>query len=196
MAKKYAKPSGKKSPSPQTALLRGGLLILGLFLLVWGVGTLLKGNGASEEAEARNTAPVVGSYAPDFTASTLDGKQVHLKDTRGKPLVLNFWATWCPPCRAEMPLLQQYFDKHRRDYQMLAVNNAEPPAQVQSFIQQQKFTFTVVLDPQQSIVRKYRIQGFPTTFFIDAQGVIRFMHVGMLDEPTLQAGLRSIGVTP
>ena len=196
MGKKYRKPVKRSKTSPEKTLMFGALLIVGLFLVVWGISMMMGGNDNGGGAEAANTAPVVGSYAPNFTAKTLDGKNITLRDYRGKPLLLNFWATWCPPCRAEMPLLQQYYSKHQNDYNMLAVNAAEPPAQVQAFIQQQGFTFTVVLDPQQAIVSKYRIQGFPTTFFIDADGVIRYMHVGMLDEATLQAGLKSIGITP
>ncbi len=195
MAKKHQKPVKRSQTSPEKTLMVGAILIAGLFLTVWGASMLLRSNGSSA-AEESNTAPVVGSYAPNFTAETLDGKDITLRDYRGKPMLLNFWATWCPPCRAEMPLLQQYYSKHQGEYNMVAVNNAEPKAQVQAFIQQQGFTFTVALDPQQSIVAKYRIQGFPTTFFIDADGVIRYTHVGMLDEATLQAGLKSIGITP
>ena len=191
--KKYAKPKKSATTSPETALLRGALLIVGLFLAVWGGSMLLKGN---DNGPARASAPVVGASAPTFAAQTLDGKVIHLKDFRGKPVVLNFWATWCPPCRAEMPMLQQYYLKHQQDYVMLAVNDAEPPSQVADFIKQKGFTFTVLLDPQQALVRMYRIQGFPTTFFIDKEGVIRYMHVGMLQEGDLRAGLQSIGVTP
>ncbi|HFC09220.1 MAG TPA: TlpA family protein disulfide reductase [Chloroflexi bacterium] len=192
--KKYTKSRKRASTtSPETALLRGALLIVGLFLAVWGGSMLLKGNSSGSE---RASAPVVGANAPSFAAETLDGKIVHLQDFRGKPVVLNFWATWCPPCRAEMPMLQQYYVKHQNDYVMLAVNDAEPASQVADFIKQKGFTFTVLLDPQQALVQMYRIQGFPTTFFIDKDGVIRYMHVGMLQEGDLRAGLQSIGVTP
>ncbi len=191
--KKSVKPRKSSNTSPETALLRGALLIVGLFLAVWGGSMLIKGNG---NGPARASAPVVGANAPTFAAESLQGQVVHLKDFRGKPVVLNFWATWCPPCRAEMPMLQQYYLKHQNDYVMLAVNDAEPRSQVADFIKQKGFTFTVLLDPQQALVQMYRIQGFPTTFFIDKQGVIRYMHVGMLQEGDLRAGLQSIGVTP
>ena len=189
---KYRKPTKRSQSSPEAALLRGALLIGGLFLVVLGIGMALKGNSGGAE----KTAPVVGAYAPDFIAQTLDGQSFHLKTTRGKPVVLNFWATWCPPCRAEMPMLQQYYNAHKNDYLMVAVNDAEPAERVQAFIQQQGFNFTVVLDPSQYIVGAYRIQGFPTTFFIDAKGVIRNTHVGMLNQAQLEAGLQSIGITP
>jgi len=202
MARKKYRNSVKRSSvsSSQATLLRGALLIAGLFLAVWGGSMLLRSgdSGASNNAvtDDADAAPVVGAHAPDFVAETLSGDEVHLRNLRGKPVVLNFWATWCPPCRAEMPLLQQYYAKHSGEYAMVAVNDAEPPEQVKGFIEQQGFTFIVALDPKQAIVGKYRIQGFPTTFFIDADGVIRYMHVGMLDEGTLQAGLQSIGITP
>ncbi len=193
---KYRKPSkASSSASATTALVRGALLIVGLFLAVWGVSMLVRGN-SDTVTDDTNAAPVVGAPAPDFKAETLSGDTVHLRSLRGKPVVLNFWATWCPPCRAEMPMLQEYYTRHAGEYAMVAVNDAEPAPQVQAFIEQQGFTFTVALDPQQAIVGKYRIQGFPTTFFIDADGVIRYMHVGMLDEGTLAAGLQSIGITP
>jgi len=202
MARKKYRNSVKRSSvsSSQATLLRGALLIAGLFLAVWGGSMLLRSgdSGTSNNAVAddADAAPVVGAHAPDFVAETLSGDEVHLRNLRGKPVVLNFWATWCPPCRAEMPMLQEYYTKHAGEYAMVAVNDAEPPEQVKGFIEQQGFTFTVALDPKQAIVGKYRIQGFPTTFFIDADGVIRYTHVGMLDEDTLQAGLQSIGITP
>lgn len=186
----------RKSTSKQSAntqLIVGILIIIGLFLVVVGVAALLRhGSGSGNEA----TAPIIGAHAPDFTTETLDGKTVNLKSLRGKPVVLNFWATWCPPCRAEMPMLQQAYDSHKGQYTMLAVNDGEPTNQVQAFIQEKGFTFTVLLDPGQRIVRKYQIQGFPTTFFIDSQGVIRYMHVGMLTPSTLASGLKSIGIQP
>jgi len=202
MARKKYRNSVKRSSasSSQATLLRGALLIVGLFLAVWGGSMLLRSgdSGASNNAvtDDADAAPVVGAHAPDFVAETLSGDEVHLRNLRGKPVVLNFWATWCPPCRAEMPMLQEYYTKHAGEYAMVAVNDAEPPEQVKGFIEQQGFTFTVALDPKQAIVGKYHIQGFPTTFFIDADGVIRYTHVGMLDEDTLQAGLQSIGITP
>ena len=205
--KKYRKPIKRSfSASSQATLLRGALLIIGLFLAAWGGSMLLQNNGnntnngntnnSNTVIDDADAAPVVGAHAPDFIAKTLSGGKIHLRDLRGKPVVLNFWATWCPPCRAEMPMFQEYYTAHAGEYVMIAVNDAEPPEQVRDFIEQQGFTFTVVLDPQQTIVSKYRIQGFPTTFFIDAEGVIRYSHVGMLNEGILIRGLYRIGVTP
>lgn len=169
----------------------GALILIGLFLVVVGASSLLKKGSGSEE-----TAPRVGYHAPDFTADSLNGKVVNLKSLRGKPVVLNFWATWCPPCRAEMPMLQEAYNSHKGQYTMLAVNDGEPNERVGAFIKQKGFTFTVLLDPGQQIVRRYQIQAFPTTFFIDSKGVIRYVHVGMLTKQSLASGLKSIGIQP
>jgi peroxiredoxin len=124
-------------------------------------------------------APKVGRQAPDFALPDLEGVKIRLSDLRGKPVVLNFWATWCGYCVEEMPLLQKVQDaKAGIGLVILAINSGETGARVKEFIQTNGYTFTVLLDRYQDVVPFYKVRGLPTTFFIDAEGVIRDIKVG------------------
>ena len=123
--------------------------------------------------------PWRGKPAPDFQLNTLDGQSVSLSDLKGKPVLLNFWATWCGPCRIEMPFLQQIYDEWRgRGLVLLAINIGENPSQIAEFMQSQGLSFPVLLDSDGEIAQKYNIQYIPSTFFIDKDGIIQDMKVG------------------
>ena len=126
-----------------------------------------------------NEAPKVGRTAPDFVLPDLNGVKIRLSDLRGKPVVLNFWATWCGYCVEEMPLLQQVYDKRAGDgLVILAINSGETGARAGEFIKTNGYSFTVLLDRYQDVVPFYKVSGLPVTFFIDAEGVIRDIKVG------------------
>jgi len=119
-------------------------------------------------------SPVAGRAAPDFTLQSAVGQSIALADLRGQVVVLNFWATWCPPCRAEMPALQEVYEARRADGLMvLAVNQNEAPDQVKSFGLELHLAFPLLLDPGYVVSDRYRIGLLPSTFFIDRDGVIR-----------------------
>jgi thiol-disulfide isomerase/thioredoxin len=134
-------------------------------------------------------------YAPDFTLSDLDGNPVSLADYSGTPLLVNFWATWCPPCRAELPLIQQYQDQYAGDFVVLAVDGAETAEDVRSFVEPQGYTMMFLLDTDYAVAELYQVRGFPTSVFIDADGVIQKVHIGELTEPILIAYLDMIGIS-
>ncbi len=124
-------------------------------------------------------APREGFAAPDFTLPTLDGQRVSLHDLRGQVVLLNFWATWCAPCKAEMPALQRvYADEKARGLRVLAVTVETDTATVSAFVRRYGLGFTILLDGGAQVSRLYRVQGTPTTFFIDRRGVIRSVVVG------------------
>jgi peroxiredoxin len=140
-------------------------------------------------------APMVGYGAPDFTLTNLDGKSVHLRDFRGRVVVINFWATWCEPCRTEMPIFQSAYRVNQPlGLEILAVNFDEPRSEVQEFRDQMFLGLTMLLDPGGVIQRLYRVSGYPTTFFVDREGVIRAQHVGDLNESQLDEYLESVGI--
>jgi len=117
--------------------------------------------------------------APDFQLLNLDGQTVSLSDFRGKPVMLNFWATWCGPCRAEMPYIQQVYDERSDDgLVVLAINIGESLAKVKGFMQDYGLTFPVLLDIQTEVAKQYNIQVIPTTFFIDPDGGIQDVGIG------------------
>lgn len=136
-------------------------------------------------------APAVGHPAPDFSLTTLAGEPFTLSDLRG-PVVLNFWATWCPPCRAELPELQAASARLAGQVAIIGVNQAEAPADVGAFVAGLGLTFPMPLDVNADASRLYAVRSLPTTFFIDRQGVIRRVQVGPVTEATLAQMLKGI----
>ncbi len=121
--------------------------------------------------------PNVGDRALDFTLKTTAGKTVTLSELRGKKVILNFWATWCPPCKDEIPIFQEFHDKQKEDVTMLAVN-IDPQYNVKQYEDNMGITFPVLLDEDDKINSAYDILTVPTTFIIDEKGVIIHKKVG------------------
>ena len=142
-----------------------------------------------------NTSPEVGAIAPDFSLTSLDGEQVRLSDYRGKRVIVNFWATWCPPCRAEMPALEEIWQQYDEEVVILGVDQGESPQLVANFTRVQvPVTFPILLDIDHSIGDGYWVRSLPTTFFIDADGVIQDIHIGgPLTVDFLQEKLAQLG---
>jgi peroxiredoxin len=137
-----------------------------------------------------------GFLAPDFTLTTLDGESVHLADLRGRPVIINLWASWCPPCRAEMPSLQRVSqDYTQNNLVILAVNltsqdSREAAAQ---FAQENNLTFPILLDEKGEVETLYQTSALPTTFFIAADGIISEMIVGgPISEALLRAQVNQL----
>jgi len=126
-------------------------------------------------------APHEGFLAPDFDLETFSGSRVALEDLRGKAVILNFWASWCPPCRAEMPAFQQALEEYSDvDLAILGVNATSQDSllDVEKFLQEYQLDVTVPLDFSGQISRLYQIHSLPTTFFIDKQGIIKNVIIG------------------
>ncbi|PFG04688.1 redoxin domain-containing protein [Bacillus sp. es.034] len=128
-----------------------------------------------------------GDRAPDFTLTTLDGKEVKLSDYQGKKVILNFWATWCPPCKAEMPHMEQYYEKKakKEKVEILAVNltsQDEGEKAVQQFVDGYELTFPILMDEKGDIGDEYRAFTIPTTYMIDTNGLIQHKIVGPMNE--------------
>jgi len=123
----------------------------------------------------------IGNLAPDFQLSNLDGQLVSLNDFGGKPVLVNFWATWCPPCRSEMPFIQEtYTDKKWADEGLvvLAIDIGEKASIVGEFVNNYGLTFPVLLDIERDVSLEYYVRGIPTTFFIDREGIIQDIRMG------------------
>jgi len=135
--------------------------------------------------------PEEGVLAPDFALLTPEGGRLVLSDFRGKTVVLNFWATWCPPCRAEMPELQAAWEERQssEDFVVLAVNLDETPFEVNRFFEDFGLTFPVVLDVGGSVADHYGVRGLPATFFIDPAGVLRSKNLGPVFGELLPANI-------
>lgn len=148
-------------------------VILSLIILTAGLSATGCASG-SEPTEA-----VVGQPAPNFELQSLDGQSVSLKDFKGKPVLINFWATWCGPCVYEMPFLQEIHDEwSSKGLILLAINDGESLSKVSQFMQRYNFSLPVLLDNRQAVAKKYNIVGIPTTFFIDKDGIIQEKVIG------------------
>jgi cytochrome c biogenesis protein CcmG/thiol:disulfide interchange protein DsbE len=139
--------------------------------------------------------PYIGAPAPELEAETVDGSKISLQDFRGKVVVLNFWATWCAPCREEMPALEARYEKYKdRGLVVLAIDFDEPAEDVRAFRDSLALTFPVLLDPGAAIQQLYRVRGYPTSYFVDRDGTIQVQHVGIMYEDQLDGYLTQLGV--
>jgi peroxiredoxin len=138
-----------------------------------------------------------GEVAPDFELTTLDGKAVRLSDYQGKKVILNFWATWCPPCRAEMPHMQKYFEEQakRENVEILAVNLTTKDRgldKVQSFAREYELTFPIPMDKKGEIGSTYQAATIPTSYILDADGRVQNKIVGPMNETMIEEMIANI----
>lgn len=131
-------------------------------------------------------APIVGHPAPNFTLPGTVGQEVSLHDLAGQPVVLNFWATWCAPCRVEMPAFQQASVQYNGRAAIIGINQGEAAKNVTDFGAEYRITYPLLLDTDQQISRLYEVRGLPTTLFIDANGVVREVVIGAITPAVLQ----------
>ncbi|MFC6231753.1 peroxiredoxin family protein [Paenibacillus allorhizosphaerae] len=179
------KPSAQFRPPAQWAvmLLISYALVQSLAVNLWD-----KPGAAIQAGDA--TGLKVGQQAPDFELTLLSGQQVKLSDYRGKTVILNFWATWCPPCRAEMPEMQQFYDAHQAEGTViLGVNATSTEVSVpvvKAWIEEWAITFPIPLDKQGDVSKQYRVNAYPATYVIDAEGIIRDKHPGPMNAEMLK----------
>ncbi len=126
-----------------------------------------------------------GQPVPDFTMVFPDGQTTTLSDLKGRAILLNFWATWCGPCRHEIPLILAQQDEHLTDWLVLAVNVKEPQQKVEVFAEEFEMEIPIVLDPKGEVVDLFQVRGFPTSVFLDSEGNLVATWTGVLDEAKL-----------
>ncbi|PYP10615.1 MAG: hypothetical protein DMD59_05090 [Gemmatimonadetes bacterium] len=146
-------------------------------------------------ATARLSTQEPDSVAPDFTLETLAGDTVTLSHLRGHPVFLNFWATWCKPCRGEMSdIIAAYDAKHVARLEVLAINltDQERMRDVRSFVRDLQLPFPVLLDQKGKVRKSYGLRGVPTSVFIDTRGVVRLVNIGPITRENIQRGLAEI----
>lgn len=169
------------------ALLAVGLLIVAA---VWALSERGENKAAGVEATT-GTAPEVGSLAPDLALKDLTGDTVRLSSYRGKTVLLNFWATWCPPCRAEMPDLEALHKENvNNDVVVVGVNVGEDQETAAGFVRSLGLTFPILLDSDSTAQRDHKVGYLPTTFFIDSDGIIREIRIGAMKKSTMELKLK------
>ncbi len=168
-----------------------------ILILALGAGwTWLSRVPGSDAGAGQVASPREGFPAPDFTLAALDGTPTTLSDHRGRVVIINLWASWCGPCRAEMPALQRVYEaKHDAGLDVLAVNStfqdSEPDAR--AFVRDLGLTFPVLLDRDGAVSRRYLLRALPTTFFIDRRGLIRSVVIGgPMSETTIETKVEEL----
>ncbi len=180
-------------PLLQTRWFWGGLILLTLIL---GGGWMaysrtLVGQNLAGSAANLEPAPIKGHPAPDFALKTLDGKTIRLSEYRGKPVLVNFWATWCGPCRAEFPDFQKAWTDNADKLVIIGVNNTttDDKTQIPAFLDEYGITFPVVLDESGDTAKAYNILGLPTSVFVDRNGTVNEVFTGPLNKAYIEAKL-------
>lgn len=165
-------------------LISFALLILGA-AWIW-----MSRTDPSAVSANRLPAPQEGFPAPDFTLKTLSGDQITLSDFQGNPVLINLWASWCGPCRAEMPDIQEVYDEYKdQGFVVLAVNatNQDRVKGVQTFVDKHDLTFPILLDQSGSVSDLYNLRSLPTSFFITPDGTIHKIVIGgPMQQPTIK----------
>ena len=175
------------------------IVILISLLLCFSLCSCAGKNSAAEDETASETVAEALSesdikeqdvFAPDITVYTLEGGEVNLSDLRGKPVVLNFWATWCPPCKAELPHFEKLSVEYGGEVEFMMVNltdgTRDTEELVSSFIDSEGYTFPVYCDTEMQAYHLYGVQSIPQTFFIDADGRIQNYYTGAMSEEQLK----------
>ena len=171
----------------------GALLLAGVFVFL--VATQLLGRPTPINVTVQGGPAAVGRTAPDFTTETLDGRRIRLSQYRGKPVLLNFWATWCAPCQDEMPLIQRASDIYKgQGLVVLAVNYQQTStSSMQAFLRKVDARFPAVFDPAAQIAGAYGVNvGLPVSVFIDRSGTVSFIQLGQMSNAILQQRLHAI----
>lgn len=179
------------------------LLLILVLVIVLGAATVAYralGDRTGDQVAQEDSGSEEGASpvtAPDFTVYDADGNEVTLSSLLGKPAVLNFWASTCPPCRVEMPHFQAAYEELGEDVTFIMIDgvgsmNGETQDAGQTYIQEEGYTFPVYFDTEQNAVYTYGISAFPTTYFIDADGNLVARGMGQLSEEALQQGLDMI----
>ena len=176
------------------------LLIGGAYLLYNTLGQDVDNNqlqlSTTQDTQPSDEPSRPANPAPEFTVYDKDGNAVQFSDYVGKPIVLNFWASWCPPCRSEMPHFEQKFQEYGDEVQFLMINatdgSRETVDTASDFLQQNGYTFPVLFDSDMDAAIAYRAYSLPTTIFIDAAGNVVANAVGAISGDQLQAGIHLI----
>jgi peroxiredoxin len=154
-----------------------------LLLLLFFAIALTQAIGNEDQDTNAGTAVIataeVAQQAPDFTLTSLGGKEVKLSNFKGRKVMINFWATWCPPCKAEMPAMQKLYD-HANGYMDILAINIDPQNDVAGFVRENQLTFPILLDETGKVNENYSIISIPTTYLINEEGRIEKKHIGAM----------------
>lgn len=178
----------------------GIAILLVLMLAGWGIYDYTQDGSEPTNSPQQLTEPAdigiqEGNLAPDFQLQTMNGETVKLSDFKGKKVILNFWATWCPPCRAEMPHLEKFYEDHQENVVVLAVNltkTEKKPNEVKAFVEEFGLTFPTVMDIKGEVSDMYQIFAYPTSYMVDSQGIIQEIFKGAINYEVMEKSISRI----
>jgi cytochrome c biogenesis protein CcmG, thiol:disulfide interchange protein DsbE len=165
-------------------------------LLVAGAIALFAWAWSNERGDTSSGENVrVGREAPDFQLPDLEGNQIALSDHRGEVVLINFWATWCPPCRVEMPDMEAVYREHRDDgFEILGVDQREPKELVEEFVTERGFSWIFLLDEDFDVSREYSATSIPRSILVDRDGTVAHVWTGTLTRSQLEQQLSNLGI--
>lgn len=189
----------EKSPNKKNIIVLVSVSIALVLLLV--VGTAVynadsknKKHGLQhlQEETPTDTVPENIDYAPDFTVYDYDGNAVKLSDSYGKPIVFNFWATWCGPCKSEMPGFEKMYKKYKDKVVFMMINSSDSREDVLKFMDENGYTFPIYYDDTQIAAYTYGVSAIPATYVTDKYGQIYGYQIGVLPEETLEKAIKTV----
>ena len=173
--------SRRRSPSATHANSHSSMMWIGVIIVLVAIVGAFALSTVDSLSASRQGSTV------DFTLNDFSGKSIHLSDYRGQPVLVNLWASWCPPCRAEMPDLIRYYNAHHADgLVLLAINSEDNSNSAQQFATQQQMPFPVLFDPNGTAERVLGANGLPSTYFVDRTGAVRFSWTGQISPSILE----------
>lgn len=186
----------RPSPGALRNIIATLLVGAGIAAVVWffdrpGVGS---SQAVDVTAVAQGAAPRIDKPAPDFEMTMLDGSKVRLSDYLGEPIWISFWATWCPPCRAENPDIQEVYDVHSKEHGLVLLAPAigEGRDEVAGYMERADLTYPVGLDTNTQIAANYRVLGIPTHVFVGRDGVIKTIRVGAMSKKVMEKNVMEV----
>jgi peroxiredoxin len=191
---KSAEPESTVGNARRKQALIGLGVAAAVLLLAWFVAGRQGLSNVGKGGINTSLLPKVGDEAPDFVAISPEGQIVHLSDFRGQPVWLNFWGSWCPPCRAEMPDIQAaYQELQPQGLTLLAVSLGDKPSEAMNFAKLNGVTFDILLDPDRTLTSPtYPIYNFPTHIFIDKDGIVRKIVLSEMSTEQAVAAAQSV----
>ena len=170
----------RKTRLQNIALIVGGVIVIGAVLAL----------AFSSTPNVMVGPAQIGKPISDFTLTDINGATHKISDYAGRPVLINGWATWCPPCKAEMPALHEFYLKHKAEgFELLAINSGESQSAVQQFIDQKGFTFPVLLDTHKDVLAGLGVSGLPTSIFVGRDGTVKTIHIGGLSPDAIEKEL-------
>jgi thiol-disulfide isomerase/thioredoxin len=136
----------------------------------------------------------INTPAPDFELESLSGEKIKLSKFHGRVVLINFWTTWCGPCRIEMPVFQSMYEQHQNELVILAINEQDSSEEIRTFMNELGLTFNALLDSNGIVHKAYFVRGFPTSYIVDSKGKLLVQHIGVMTKEQLDDYLDEVGL--